>query len=214
MNKEQCEAICKTVSISAKHTSDTIARFLRGKSSFTALQEMNEQLERDIEDIIKDIPDGGGGGGGITVDSELSDTSMNPVQNAVLTQALNEVSSSVTSLDAAVKNMSANLQFVAEYNVTTAQEIATHIDRGYSKTIVVKRGNDFYTAILAQKTSDSKVILRCIGSMSNEFYIFTYTVTNGTWASATHGLQPKLVSGTNIKTINKNSILGEGDLQL
>ena len=38
---------------------------------------------------------GGGGGGSITVDSELSDTSTNPLQNKVTTAAINEVNSAV-----------------------------------------------------------------------------------------------------------------------
>lgn len=45
------------------------------------------------EKLLKEIYDNGGGGGGgtsVTVDSELSTTSKNPVQNKVITQALNE----------------------------------------------------------------------------------------------------------------------------
>ena len=41
---------------------------------------------------------GGGGGGSITVDSELSDTSTNPLQNKVTTAAINEVNSTVDAL--------------------------------------------------------------------------------------------------------------------
>ena len=43
---------------------------------------------------------GGGGGGSITVDSELSDTSTNPLQNKVTTAAINEVNSTVKTLEA------------------------------------------------------------------------------------------------------------------
>ena len=45
------------------------------------------------EKLLKEIYDNGGGGGGgtsVTVDSELSTTSKNPVQNKVITQELNE----------------------------------------------------------------------------------------------------------------------------
>ena len=41
---------------------------------------------------------GGGGGGSITVDSELSETSENPLQNKVTTAAINEVNSTVDAL--------------------------------------------------------------------------------------------------------------------
>lgn len=40
---------------------------------------------------------GGGGTGNITVDSELSETSLNPVQNAVITAALKELSNEITA---------------------------------------------------------------------------------------------------------------------
>ena len=45
---------------------------------------------------------GGGGGGSITVDSELSDTSTNPLQNKVTTAAINEVNSTVETLETAL----------------------------------------------------------------------------------------------------------------
>lgn len=49
---------------------------------------------------------GGGGGGSITVDSELSDTSTNPLQNKVTTAAIKEVNSTVETLEAALENKS------------------------------------------------------------------------------------------------------------
>lgn len=45
---------------------------------------------------------GGGGGGSITIDSELSDTSTNPLQNKVTTAAIKEVNSTVETLEAAL----------------------------------------------------------------------------------------------------------------
>lgn len=49
---------------------------------------------------------GGGGGESITVDSELSDTSTNPLQNKVTTAAINEVNSTVKTLEAALETKS------------------------------------------------------------------------------------------------------------
>lgn len=55
------------------------------------------RIEAQIQKIIENGPGSGGGGGGssITVDSELSSTSTNPVQNAVITAKLNELENSI-----------------------------------------------------------------------------------------------------------------------
>ena len=63
-----------------------------------------------IDSKMKEIEDAGGGGGTpITVDSELSDTSTNPVQNKVITEALgttnvliNEVAEKISNLERSV----------------------------------------------------------------------------------------------------------------
>ena len=104
--------------------------------------------------------------------------------------------------------------FVAEYQVTTAQEIIAYLDGGGTVPIMIKRGSDYYTALISQKLDDTKVSLRALGSLSGSYYVFTYTVTNGTWANSSHGLQNLLVSGTNIKTINTQSLLGSGDISV
>ena len=106
--------------------------------------------------------------------------------------------------------------FIAEYNVTTAQEIIAYIDSANEPfpPIVIKRGNDYYTCITAQKQADNKVIIRSFATLSGNYYVFTYTITNGTWASASNGFQPLLESGTNIKTINGQPVLGSGNLIL
>lgn len=219
MTKEQCVALISAFQEASKYLAVIKLKNKRpgGATGCAVIEEISEQFDEEIQKIIDDIPEGGGGGGGggsVTVDDALSGESKNPVQNKVINSALNAVTELLNSVNSALSDLVSDLQFIAEYNVTTAQEIAAYIDKGYPKPIVIKRGNDFYTSILAQKSSDTKVILRCIGSASNEFYMFTYTITNGTWASASHGLQSKLVSGTNIKTINGSSILGEGDISV
>ena len=53
-----------------------------------------------LKDMIDQLATQGGNGGGtgnITVDSELSETSLNPVQNAVITAALKELSNEITA---------------------------------------------------------------------------------------------------------------------
>lgn len=104
--------------------------------------------------------------------------------------------------------------FVAEYGVTTAQEIIAYLDSGQIAPILVKRGNDYYTSLFMQKVNDTRVSIRALGSLSGSYYVFIYTITDGVWASSTHGLQNLLVSGTNIKTINTQSLLGSGDISI
>lgn len=106
--------------------------------------------------------------------------------------------------------------FIAEYNVTTAQEINAYLDAAKEPfaPVLIKRGNDYYTCTTAAKQADNKVIIRSFATLSGNFYMFTYTITDGTWASSSYGFQQLLVSGTNIKTINGQSILGAGDLDV
>ena len=141
-------------------------------------------------------------------------------------EGLNHIEEGIDALDSKVDAQETAIQskadksdidakvFVAEYNVTTAQEIIDYLDKGVFSPIVVKRGNDYYTSIITQKVNDTRVSIRTLGTLSGNYYVFTYTITNGTWASASHGLQNMLVSGTNIKTINTQSILGDGDISV
>ena len=106
--------------------------------------------------------------------------------------------------------------FVAEYNVTTAEQIKAYIDSTNEPfaPILVKRGNDYYTAVLSTQSGDESVIVRVLGSGSGDFIIFTYTVTGSTWTNSSHTLQKKLVSGTDIKTLNGETLLGSGDIEI
>lgn len=104
--------------------------------------------------------------------------------------------------------------FVAEYNVTTAQEIIAYLDAAQEPfaPMLVKRGADYYTVVTAAKQADNRVIIRTFATLSGDYYIFTYNVTNGTWSSASYGFQGKLESGASIKTVNGESLLGSGNL--
>ena len=106
--------------------------------------------------------------------------------------------------------------FVATYNVTTAQEIIafTAAANEPNAPMLVKRGNDYYTVLTVAKQADNKIIIRTFGTLGGKFYMFTYTVTNGSWASSSYGFQQILESGTNIKTVGGQSLLGSGDITL
>ena len=106
--------------------------------------------------------------------------------------------------------------FIAEYNVTTAQEIIAYLDASKEPfaPILVKRGGDYYTVTTASKQAADKVIIVTFASLSGNYYTFTYTITGNTWATASYGFQKLLESGANIKTINGQSLLGSGDIQI
>lgn len=106
--------------------------------------------------------------------------------------------------------------FVATYGSTTAQDILSYMDATKEPfaPIIIKRGNDYYTSILSVKQADNKVLLRCVGSSSGSYYIFNYTVTDGSWASNSQGLQNILESGVNVKTINDQPVLGSGNIDI
>lgn len=105
--------------------------------------------------------------------------------------------------------------FVAEYGVTTSQELLDYLattNEPYAP-ILVKRGGAYYTAVISTP-GNGRVNLSTFGTISGEGYLFNYTVTNANWSSSNIGFQTKLVSGTNIKTINNQSLLGSGNIDI
>jgi hypothetical protein len=112
------------------------------------------------------IPVGGeGGGGSVIVDSSLSTTSVNPVQNRVITNAINNANSSIqTNAD----NIEAIMSIIA--NIPSIS-----IDTALSTT--------------STNAVQNKVITAALNSKQNT-----------------------LVSGTNIKTVGGQSLLGSGNI--
>lgn len=114
------------------------------------------------------------GGGTITVDTELSETSENPVQNKVITNALNDKASKTE-----LSNVSADKANKAD--VYTKGEI-----------------DDKFTNTQSQ---------------IDQISIDT-SATNAQVQTLKTDKQDTLVSGTNIKTINGQSVLGEGNIEI
>ena len=156
------------------------------------------------------------------VNEEVSKTTPINAEN------LNKMDSGIATLDEKVDAQETAIQgkadktdvdakvFIAEYNVTTAQEIIAHIDSAKEPfaPMLIRRGNDYYTVITAQKQAENKVIIRSFATLSGNYYVFMYTVTNGSWSSTSYGFQQLLESGTNIKTINNQSLIGSGNLDV
>lgn len=122
------------------------------------------------------------GGGTITVDSELSTTSENPVQNKVITNAIN---GKQDAGDYALKSEIPDISGLA-----TKTELSGKLD----------------TATYNSEKASFE---------TKENAAATYQV-KGDYATTAqlNSKQDTLVSGTNIKTINGNSLLGEGDITI
>lgn len=120
--------------------------------------------------------------GGGTVDSELSTTSENPVQNKVITNAIN---GKQDAGDYALKN-----EIPDTSELATKEELAAKLD----------------TATYNSEKASFE---------TKENAAATYQV-KGDYATTAqlNSKQDTLVSGTNIKTINGNSLLGEGDITI
>ena len=102
--------------------------------------------------------------------------------------------------------------FVATYGTTTAQEIIAHLEGDSPLPMFVERNGSYYTVTTAAKQAANKIIIRTFATLGGEFYMFTYTITDGAWSSASSGFQQLLASGQNIKTINGQSLLGSGNM--
>ena len=59
----------------------------------------------DIDTRVKELEKSVGGGATITIDSDFSETSENPVQNKVITLEINHISDDITSLETRVTNL-------------------------------------------------------------------------------------------------------------
>lgn len=102
--------------------------------------------------------------------------------------------------------------FVAEYRVTTAQELLDYLEAGPVAPIVVKLGDEYRSVIFIKPKGDNSVIVRFLGTLDGEYHVFDHTVTGSNWVATPYAFQRKLVSGTDIKTINGESLLGSGDI--
>ena len=125
-------------------------------------------------------------GTSITVDSALSTTSENPVQNKVITNTL-QTKANVSDIPTKVSQLENDSKFATQEAVV--QGLATKADK------------DSLTSL----ESDITNLQTTVGNQDKSI------IAN---AQAIQGKQDKLVSGTNIKTINNQSLLGSGNISI
>lgn len=156
------------------------------------------------------------GGGTITVDSELSTTSENPVQNKVITNAIN---GKQDAGDYALKSEIPDVSTLA-----TKEELAAKLDTATynvdKPTFALKTEIPDISGLATKTELSGKLDTATYNSEKASFETkenaaATYQV-KGDYATTAqlNSKQDTLVSGTNIKTINGNSLLGEGDITI
>lgn len=165
------------------------------------------------------------GGGSITVDDTLSTTSTNPVQNKVVTAAINDKVDKVAGkqlstedFTTALKTKLENMQNNAEENTIEAIKV--------NNVTVAPDGNKIVHLTVPTKVSD---LTNDLNFISDANYVHTdnnYTNEEKTKLAGLsnyddtavrnliNGKQDTLVSGTNIKTINNQSLLGSGNITI
>ena len=143
-------------------------------------------------------------GGSITVDTELNSGSTNPVQNKVIYNKIDEVEEvTAAGLNALNDKISPTVE------LTQAQYDA----------LVDKDPNTFYVITDAQAgdltnyytKSETNTLL---GGKADTATTYTKTEVDNAITAATATKQDTLISGTNIKTINNESILGSGNIDI
>lgn len=168
-----------------------MATFKKMSNGDTLFGQLIDQIQIQGENVTKDniIEKFGiigfsisGGGGTITIDSELSTESENPVQNKVITNAIN---GKQDAGDYALKSEIPDISGLA-----TKTELSGKLD----------------TATYNSEKASFE---------TKENAAATYQV-KGDYATTAqlNSKQDTLVSGTNIKTINGNSLLGEGNITI
>ena len=125
-------------------------------------------------------------GTSVTVDSALSTTSENPVQNKVVTKAL-QTKANASDIPTKVSQLENDSKFATQTAVATG--LATKADKD-SLTSLEGSVSTLETTV---RNQDKSIVAN---------------------AQAIQGKQDKLVSGTNIKTINNQSILGSGNISI
>ena len=125
-------------------------------------------------------------GSSITVDSALSTTSENPVQNKVITNTL-QTKANASDIPTKVSQLENDSKFATQTAVATG--LATKADK------------DSLTSL----ESDITNLQTTVGNQDKSIIANTQAIQNK---------QDKLVSGTNIKTINNQSILGSGNISI
>ena len=201
------------VDLSDYYTKEATNELLNNKADKITVTELATKLKEDTDKLNKDITDLGNRVDSIpviTVDTEMNSESTNPVQNNTITSAITNLSNSV---DEKLSNKQPKGDYALKSDLTplaTKSEVAEDVAQ-LNASLNEKQPKGDY----ALKTE----IPTKVSQLSNDKNYQTAEDVN----LATEGLATKsevnskqdtLVSGTNIKTINGNSLLGSGNIEI
>ena len=106
--------------------------------------------------------------------------------------------------------------FKCEYGVTSYSDISTAIANGKVPYLIYPRNNVDRDIYIAQRyfNNDSIYFINIHAGNGPRFH-YSYVNTNDVWSGPyVQDLQEKLTSGTDIKTINNESVLGSGNITI
>ena len=155
----------------------------------------------------------------IECDSELSTTSIKPVQNRVVTQALNnkidKVSGKQLSTEDFTTSLKNKLVGLKEFDPTEINnEINALAQQVNTKQNKLVSGTSIKTVEGQSLLGSGNISIPVPTVDAALSSTSTNAIQNKAVANALASKQNTLVSGTNIKTINGESILGDGDIQV
>lgn len=106
--------------------------------------------------------------------------------------------------------------FVAVYEQTSYADLKDAIDANKVIVLAMTANKNQFCMTYSTYTNGGNALMYAIFKMSSDrLTLMTATLTpQNQWRISHTDLQERLVSGTNIKTINGNSVLGSGDLEI
>ena len=201
------------VDLSDYYTKEATNELLNNKADKITVTELAAKLKGDTDKLNKDITDLGNRVDSIpviTVDTEMNSESTNPVQNKAITNTITNLSNSV---DEKLSNKQPKGDYALKSDITplaTKSEVAEDVAQ-LNASLNEKQPKGDY----ALKTE----IPTKVSQLSNDSNYQTAEDVNLATAglatkSEVNSKQDTLVSGTNIKTINGNSLLGSGNIEI
>ena len=153
---------------------------------------------------------------GAVVDAALSDTSEHPVQNKVVKAAIDEA-----------KAYYINFTALSQQGITDADWDGMVAAINAHRPIYAGLYNRYYTGECLYQDGSNIIRMTASDELNHYFYMFTkrgtndYTMTYEVRPYVTEvekhnwsAKQDALISGRNIKTVNNQSILGEGNIEI
>lgn len=104
---------------------------------------------------------------------------------------------------------------VAVYEQTSYADVKAAIDAHNAIVLDMPANNNQFCITFATYTSGGNALMYAIYKTNDKATLMTVTLTpQNQWTISHTDLQDKLVSGTNIKTVNNESLLGSGNVEI